>query len=103
MNINNLNKSKIEFSDIENVFSLDFFSMSKESNSVSNTQAASIRLLKDTELLIATAAKHNLQLCLMAYVGDFVQQGQVLLKVFNRSACGNDLRELILTSFNLSL
>jgi hypothetical protein len=53
MNINNLNKSKIEFSDIENVFSLDFFSMSKENNLVYNAQATSIKLLKDTELLIA--------------------------------------------------
>ena len=52
MNINNLNKSIIEFSDNENVFSLDFFSMSKENNLEFNNQATSIRLLKDTELLV---------------------------------------------------
>jgi hypothetical protein len=53
MNINNLNKSKIEFSDNENIFSLDFFSVPKESNLEFNTQSASIKLLKETELLVA--------------------------------------------------
>lgn len=66
------------------------------------SQRAGYLSMIDSELLIATAAKHNLELCLMAYVGDFVQQGQVLLKVFNRSACGIEIREMLLASFNFT-
>jgi len=53
MNINNILKSKIEFSDNENIFSLDFLSSSKQNIAEVNPQAATFNLLKDTEILIS--------------------------------------------------
>ncbi len=68
---------------------------------ISSTQAgylAGVNIQKLTNI----ACHHNLQLCLMAYIGDFVQQGQVLLKVVNRSSCDTELRNQLLQAFNLT-
>lgn len=59
MNINNKIKSKIEFIDNENIFSLDFLSISKTNIYEINPQVANLKLLKDSEVII-TANDDNL-------------------------------------------
>lgn len=54
MNILNKLKSKVEFCDNENIFSLDFLSISKQDISVFNSVSTNIKLLKDSEVTIST-------------------------------------------------
>lgn len=67
-----------------------------------DSQSAGYLLLVDMEWLLDIACRHNLQLHLMAFMGDFVQQGQLLLKVVNRSSCDNELRNELLSAFRLT-
>ncbi len=68
---------------------------------IDSTRAGYLAVINTRELM-ALACQHNLELCLMTYIGDFVQQGQVLLKVANRSSCDNDLREKLLHTFTFT-
>ena len=59
MNITNKNKSILEFSDDENIFSLEFLSLSKQNTIEINSQVANLKLLKDSEVIV-TANDENI-------------------------------------------
>ncbi len=59
MNITNKNKSILEFSDNENIFSLEFLSLSKQNTIEINSQVANLKLLKDSEVIV-TANDENI-------------------------------------------
>ena len=47
------NKLTIDFIDGENIFSVDFLSVSKEKSVTKNSEAANLKLLKDTDAILS--------------------------------------------------